>query len=118
MSTTALSPTPALRVPGLARIGAGLALPLGLMNLVGVIVFWDWSWTLWVGVLGAVMGIATVVGAAGTLAGRPAARDLLHKAMIAQVAYTLFKLVGWQEVEAATFGAVALVVLALVRARD
>jgi hypothetical protein len=120
MSTTALHPTTATSappVPTLARVGAGLALPLGLMNCVGLVIFWSWGWDAWVGVLGAAMALATLAGAIGTLLGRPAARELLAKAMLAQMGYTVIKLVGWQEPEALTFGAVAAVIYALVRAR-
>jgi hypothetical protein len=63
------------------------------------------------------MALATLAGAAGTLAGRAGARELLLKAMLAQMAFTVMKLVGWQELEAATFGVVALVIYAMVRAR-
>ena len=117
MSTIALNPGTATTtpVPLRAKLGAGLALPLSLMTLVGVVIFWDWSWTTWVGVLGAAMGVAGIAGAVGVLAGRAGALELLRRAMLVQVAYTVMKLVFWQELEAGTFGAVALIVLALVR---
>ncbi len=118
MSTTALYPTPtALSVPALAKVGAGLALPLGLMNCVGLVIFWSWGWDAWVGFVGGAMALATLAGALGTLTGRPSARVLLERAMLAQIAFTILKLIGWQEVEALTFGAVAAVIYAMVRAR-
>ena len=121
MTTTALHLTPsapAARVPTLARVAAGIALPLGLMNIAGAIVFWEWSWLTWVAVLAAGMGVATLAGAVGTLMGRAGAVPLLRKAMLAQLAFTLMKLVFWQELEAATFGAVAVVLLLMLRERD
>jgi hypothetical protein len=122
MSTTALHPTSAatsLRVPALARVAAALALPLGLMNCVGVVIFWEWSPDAWVGVLGGLIGLATLAGAVGTLLRRPAAAVLLRRAMVGQLAFTVIKLVGWQEGAALVFGAVALTLLALLlRAGD
>ena len=107
MSTIAL-PHTTTKLPARAKVAAGVALPLGLMNLVGVVIFWDWSWLTWVGVLGAVMAVATLAGAVNTLRDRVDGRELLRKAMVAQLGFTAFKLVFWQELEALTFGAVAL----------
>jgi hypothetical protein len=114
MSTIALQPN-TTSVAARAKVAAGLALPLGAMNLVGAVVFWEWSWLTWVAVLAVAMGAATLAGAIATLRDRTAGVELLRRAMLAQVAFTLMKLVLWQELEAATFGAVALVILALAR---
>ena len=114
MSTIAL-PTNTTSLPTRAKVAAGIALPLGLMNAVGVIIFWDWSWTTWVGVLGAAMAIATVAGAVQTLRSRAGGVELLRKAMLAQMAFTAMKLVGWQELEAITFGLVAAAIYAALR---
>ena len=56
-------------------------------------------------------------GAVQTLRNRPHGVELLRRAMFAQVAFTVMKLVFWQETEAATFGLVALVVAALIHER-
>ncbi len=120
MSTTALhltSTAPASRVPTLARVAAAVALPLGAMNVAGAVIFWEWSWLTWVAVLAAAMGAATLAGAVGTLLGRAGAVALLRKAMLAQLAFTLLKLVGWQEGAALVFGAVALVLHLMLRER-
>jgi hypothetical protein len=117
MSTTALHSTPAARTPALARVAAGIALPLGLMNVAGAIVFWEWSWLTWVAVWAALMGAATIGGAVATLAGRAGGLRLLRAAMISQLVFTAMKLVFWQEVEAATFGAVAAILVVMIRPR-
>lgn len=114
MSTIAL-PHTTTKLPVRAKVAAGVALPLGLMNLVGVVIFWDWSWLTWVGVLGIVMALATIGGAVNTLRSRVDGVDLLRKAMIAQMSFTAFKLVFWQELEALTFGAVAAALYAALR---
>lgn len=116
MSTIALQTT-AAQLPARAKVGAGIALPLGLMNLVGVVIFWEWSWMTWVGFVGIAMAAATILGSVGTLRGRADGAALLRRAMLAQMAFTVMKLVGWQELEALTFGAVATLVYALARER-
>lgn len=118
MSTTTLtSPTPT-RLPAVARVGAGLALPLGVMNGVGAVVFWEWSWLALVSLLALALGAATLAGAVQTLRSRRSGLHLLRRAMLAQVCFTLMKLVFWAEVEALPFGVVALVILAMVASRD
>ena len=117
MSTIALPKSTSTTVPARVRVAAGLALPLGLMNVAGVIVFWDWSWTTWVGVWGAIMGAATLLGGAQTLLGRADGRRLLAAAMVSQLVFTAMKLVFWQELEAGTFGVVALAIYLVVRER-
>ena len=112
MSTIAL-PTNTTRLPTRAKVAAGVALPLGLMNCVGAVVFWEWSWLTWVAVLAALMGAATLTGAVTALRGRGV--DLLRKAMLAQMGFTAFKLVFWQEIEAITFGLVAAAIYAAIR---
>ena len=116
MSTIALPKQPAA-TPTRAKIAAGLALPLGLMTLVGTVIFWDWSWTTWVGVWGAIQGTAALVGAVKTLQGKPDGVQLLRYAMVSQMVFTVMKLVFWQEVEAASFGILAAVIYALLRER-
>src|SRR5688500_10771618 len=116
MSTIAL-PNRTTTIPARVKVAAGFALPLGFMNVVGVIVFWDWSWTTWVGVWGAIMGAATLVGGAQTLLGRVEGRRLLAAAMVSQLVFTAMKLVFWQELEAGTFGLVALAIYLVVRER-
>ena len=116
MSTIAL-PHTTPKLPARAKVAAGLALPLGAMNLLGVAIFWEWDWMAWVGVVGALMAVATLAGAVGTLRNRVDGVDLLRKAMLAQIGFTLMKLVFWQELEAATFGLVALLIAALLRAK-
>ncbi len=118
MSTTALHSTPALRTPALAKVAAGIALPLGLMNMAGAVIFWEWSWLTWVGVWAMLMGAVTLTGAVGTLAGRPGALRLLRAGLLSQLAFTALKLVFWQEAEAATFGAVAVILVLMTRPRD
>ena len=115
MSTIAIASAPAM--PARVKVAAGLALPLGLMTCLGVIVFWDWSWLTWVSVWGAAQGIALLAGAAQLLRGRAEALPLFRAALVSQVVFTVMKLVFWQEVEAALFGGLALVLYLLVRER-
>lgn len=119
MSTATLaSSAPAPAVPARVKAGALLALPLCAMTMTGVVIFWEWSWSVApVGALALAIAACAAYAAAGVLRGRPGARGLLVKVMAADVAYSIFKLVGWSEPEALTFGAVALVVIALVHER-
>ena len=112
MSTIAVS-TSTTTVPARAKVAAGLALPLGLMTLVGTVIFWDWSWLTWVGVWGAAQGVAALAGAVQTLQSRPDGVRLLRYAMVSQLVFTAMKLVVWQEWEAASFGVLAAVVYGL-----
>jgi hypothetical protein len=116
MSTIAL-PKHDTATPARAKIAAGLALPLGLMTLVGTVIFWDWSWLTWVGVWGAIQGTAALVGAVNTLRSKPEGVQLLRYAMASQMVFTAMKLVFWQEWEAASFGVLAAVIYALLRER-
>ena len=116
MSTIAL-PKSQSTIPARAKVAAGLALPLGFMNLVGVIIFWEWGWSSWVGVWGALMGAATLAGAVKTLLNARDGVRLLRYAMLSQLVFTVMKLVFWQELEAGTFGLVALLIYALLHER-
>lgn len=116
MSTIALPQQPTA-TPARIKVAAVLALPLGLMTLVGTVIFWDWSWTTWVGVWGAAQGTAALVGAVRTLRGRPDGVRILRYAMVSQMVFTVMKLVVWQEVEAASFGVLAAVVYGLLSRR-
>jgi hypothetical protein len=116
MSTIAL-PKSQSTIPARAKVAAGLALPLGFMNVVGVIVFWEWGWSSWVGVWGALMGAATLAGAVKTFLGHHDGVQLLRYAMLSQLVFTAMKLVFWQELEAASFGVVAAVVYGLLSLR-
>ena len=115
MTTIALPTRPTF--PARVKAAAALALPLGVMNCIGVIVFWDWSWTTPVGVFGAFMGVLTLTGAVKTLRGRADGPRILRTAMYCQIGFTVLKLVGWQETAAIGFGLVALAIAAALRER-
>jgi hypothetical protein len=116
MSTIAL-PKHDTATPARAKIAAGLALPLGVMTLVGTVIFWDWSWLTWVGVWGGLQGAAALIGAVKVLGNRSDGVQLLRYAMVSGMVFTVMKLVFWQELEAASFGVLSAVIYALLRER-
>lgn len=99
------------------KAAAILALPLGAMTLIGSIVFWEWSALTFIGVIGLAMAAGFLGGAFRVLRGDAAGVRILLAAAVTQVLFTISKLVFWQEEEAALFGLVALVIVALLRAR-
>jgi hypothetical protein len=105
------------KLPARAKVAAGLAVPLGLMGLVGAVIFWEWSWLTWVAVWGGAQAAAALIAAALIFAGRQRGVALLRYAMISELVFTAMKLVFWQEVEAASFGVVALAVYLVIRER-
>jgi hypothetical protein len=100
------------------QAAAVLAVPLGLMTLIGSIVFWEWSALTFVGVIGLAMAAGFLGGAVRVLRGDAAGTRILRAAAATQVLFTISKLVFWQETEAGLFGLVALVILALLRGRS
>jgi hypothetical protein len=98
-----------------AKAAAVLAVPLGVMTLIGSIIFWEWSAYTFVGVIGLAMAAGFLTGALRTLRGDAAGTRILRAAAVTQVLFTISKLVFWQETEATLFGFVALVILALLR---
>jgi hypothetical protein len=99
------------------KAAASLALPLGVMTLIGSIIFWEWSAYTFVGVIGLAMAAGFLTGAFRLLHGDAAGTRILLAAAATQVLFTIAKLVFWQEAEASLFGLVALVIIALLRAR-
>jgi hypothetical protein len=112
MTTIAL---PQAAVATRVKAVAALCLPLGVMNCVGAIVFWEWSVWTWVAVWAFAMGVVTVAGAVRALRGD--GTRLLQAALVSQIVFTAMKLAVWQETEAVAFGAVALIATALIRER-
>jgi cation transport ATPase len=100
-----------------AKAAAVLAVPLGLMTLIGSIVFWEWSAFTFVGVIGLAMAAGFLTGAFRLLRGDAAGARILLAAAVTQVLFTISKLIFWREEEAALFGLAALVIAALLRAR-
>lgn len=114
MSTIAVDTT-TTSLPARVRVAAVLALPLAVMTCIGTVIFWDWSWLTWVGVWGGANGVASLVGAVKVLTRNADGIAWLRAAAISGSVYTVMKLVFWQEPEAAAFGVVSLVILALLR---
>ena len=99
------------------KTAAVLAVPLGVMTLIGSVIFWEWSAFTFVGVIGLAMAAGFVGGAVRVLRGDSAGARILRAAAVTQVLFTISKLIFWQEVEASAFGLVALVILALLHTR-
>jgi hypothetical protein len=114
MNSIALDIAPVTRRGTAAAV---LAVPIGVMTLIGSIVFWEWSAFTFIGVIGLAMAAGFLGGAFRLLRGDEAGTRILLAAAASQVLFTISTLVFWQEVEASLFGLVALVIVALLRAR-
>jgi hypothetical protein len=99
------------------KLAAGLALPLGAMTCAGGIIFWEWSAFTWVAVVALAMGVSYLVNAVRVLRDDADAPYPLRLTAYAGIAFTIAKLVFWQETEAVAFGVVALVIVLLLRGR-
>jgi hypothetical protein len=118
MTSITLDPTTSpLTATRREKIAAGLAIPLGLMTFTGGIIFWEWSALTWMAMIAVGMGASYLWNASRVLRGDAAGVRPVTLTAYVHVAFTISKLVIWQETEAAPFGVVAIAIALLLRGR-
>ena len=101
----------------LEKLAAALAVPLGTMTCVGGVIFWEWSALTWVAVIALAMGASYLFNGVRVLRGDADGAYPLRLTAYTGIAFTVAKLVFWQETEAVAFGLVAVAIALLLRAR-